>query len=212
MAVATYTKSGAKAATSVKLDKAVFGVSVTSHQLLKDAYLSVHASKRQGGAKTKTRGEVRGSTAKPWRQKGTGNARFGSKYNPIWRGGGVAFGPTGNENFTRKLSTKAKQQAVRQALSLAANEDRIKVIDSLQNDGKTKSSANLLKKIDAKGSTVLVTAQKDEILARAIRNLPKVKLVEAPYINTFDILNADQLVITKDALTALSEGLGGKHV
>src|SRR5581483_2578270 len=130
MAVTTYTKAGAKAATPAKLDKAVFGVEVKSHQLLKDAYLSFLANGRTNNAVAKKRGEVSGGGRKPWRQKGTGNARFGSSRNPIWRGGGVAFGPSGNENYSRKLSLTAKRQALRQALSLAAKEDRIKVIDS----------------------------------------------------------------------------------
>src|ERR1700759_440501 len=114
MAVDTYTKAGAKAATPAKLDKAVFGVEIKNHQLLKDAYLAYLAGGRTNDAVAKKRGQVRGGGRKPWRQKGTGNARFGSTRNPIWRGGGVAFGPTGNENYTRKLSTSAKRQALRQ--------------------------------------------------------------------------------------------------
>src|SRR5579862_9595084 len=130
MPVATYTKSGAKATTAAKLDKAVFEVEVKNHQLLKDAYLAYLASGRMNLAVTKKRGEVRGGGAKPWRQKGTGRARFGSSRNPIWRGGGVAFGPTGNENYSHKLNQKTKHAALRQALSLAANEKRIKIIET----------------------------------------------------------------------------------
>src|SRR5689334_19016434 len=137
MSVATYTKAGAKASTPAKLDKAIFGVEVKNHQLLKDAYLAYMAGSRDNYAQVKKRGEVRGGGRKPWRQKGTGNARFGSSRNPIWRGGGVAFGPTGKENFTRQLNGKAKSQALRQALSLAAKEDRISVIDDFtSSDGK----------------------------------------------------------------------------
>src|SRR3954468_18834557 len=104
MAVATYTKSGSKAAAPVKLDKKVFGVEVKNHQLLKDAYLAYLANGRTNSSVTKKRGEVSGGGRKPWRQKGTGNARFGSSRNPIWRSGGIAFGPTGQENYSRKLS------------------------------------------------------------------------------------------------------------
>ena len=93
MAVATYTKAGAKASTPAKLDKTVFGVDAKNHQLLKDAYLAYLAGGRDNNAVTKKRGEVRGGGRKPWRQKGTGNARFGSSRNPIWRGGGVALCP-----------------------------------------------------------------------------------------------------------------------
>src|SRR4051812_38849127 len=104
MAVATYTKAGAKAATPAKLDKSVFAAEIKNHDLLKQAYLAYLANGRENFAVTKSRGEVRGGGAKPWRQKGTGRARFGSSRNPIWKGGGVAFGPTGNENYSRKLS------------------------------------------------------------------------------------------------------------
>src|SRR4051812_6566672 len=98
MPTPTFTSKGAKAATSVKLDKEVFGVEVTSHQLLKDAYVTYLANGRENIAITKTRGLVRGGGKKPWKQKGTGRARFGSSRVPLWRGGGITFGPTGNEN------------------------------------------------------------------------------------------------------------------
>src|SRR5437868_1573288 len=132
MAVATYTKAGTKATTPVKLDKAVFGVEVGSHDLLKEAYLTYLANGRSNYAKAKKRGELRGGGIKPWRQKGTGRARFGSSRNPIWTGGGVAFGPTGNENYSRKLSTSSKRTALRQALSLAAGASKITVIETLE--------------------------------------------------------------------------------
>lgn len=208
MAVATYTKSGTKATTAASLDKAVFAVEVKNHQLLKDAYMSHLANGRTNNAVAKRRGEVRGGGRKPWRQKGTGNARFGSSRNPIWRGGGVAFGPTGNENYSRKLSTNAKRQALRQALSLAAEEDRIKIIDSFgAGDGKSKAAASLLKKIDAKNCLV-VTAGQDQVTTRAMRNLSDVKLVQANYLNTYDILNADCLVLEKAALDVINQWLG----
>jgi large subunit ribosomal protein L4 len=95
MAVATYTKTGTKATTAAKLDKAVFGVTPTNFELLKRVYDAYLANGRANHATTKTRGEVRGGGKKPWKQKGTGNARVGSRRNPIWRGGGIVFGPTG---------------------------------------------------------------------------------------------------------------------
>src|SRR6266545_1054603 len=119
MAVSTYTKSGTKATTPAKLDKKIFGVEVKNHNLLKIAYLAYLANGRPNLAITKKRGEVRGGGAKPWRQKGTGRARVGSSRNPLWRGGGIAFGPTGNENYSHKINTKTKREAIRQALSLA---------------------------------------------------------------------------------------------
>ncbi|MEK7561509.1 MAG: 50S ribosomal protein L4 [Patescibacteria group bacterium] len=208
MSVATYTKAGAKATTPAKLDKAVFGVKVENHQLLKDAYLAYLAGGRSNYAKTKKRGEVRGGGIKPWRQKGTGRARFGSSRNPIWTGGGVAFGPTGNENYNRKFSTASKRTALRQALSLAAEADKLKVIETFAcPDGKVKPTLNLLGKIDAKGSVLLVVSEKDDLVERATRNLPNIKAVHAKYLNVFDILNADQIIISKKALDVVHEWL-----
>jgi large subunit ribosomal protein L4 len=198
MAVATYTKAGAKATTPAKLDKNVFGIEVKSHDLLKQAYLTYLANGRENFAVAKKRGEVRGGGAKPWRQKGTGRARFGSSRNPIWRGGGVAFGPTGNENYSYKISTKAKRTALRQALSLASNENRIKVIETFAcPDGKIKPTVNLLSKIEATGNILLVVSVKDDLTNRATNNLGNVKVVQAKNLHVYDILNADTVVISQ---------------
>jgi large subunit ribosomal protein L4 len=208
MAVATYTKSGTKATTSAKLDKKVFGVDVKSHDLLKDAYLTYLANGRENFAVVKKRGEVRGGGAKPWRQKGTGRARFGSSRNPIWRGGGVAFGPTGNENYSRRLSTKSKRTALRQALSLASVENRIKIIETFAcPDGKVKPTINLLNKIDASGKVLLVVSVKDDLTNRATNNLSNVKVVQAKNLHVYDILNADNIVISQKALEIIHEWL-----
>jgi large subunit ribosomal protein L4 len=211
MAVATYTKAGAKAATPAKLNKAVFGVEVKNHQLLKDAYLAYLAGGRTNNAVVKTRGEVRGSTAKPWRQKGTGRARFGSKYNPIWRGGGAAFGPTGEENYIRKLNLSSKRTAIRQALSLAAKEDHIKVIETFAcPDGKVAPTLSLLTKMGATSNVLLVISVKDQLVQRATRNIPSIKAVQAGYLNVYDIMNAEHIIISKKGLDIVHEWLGGK--
>ena len=210
MALATYTKAGAKAATPAKLDKAVFGVEVKNHQLLKDAYLSYLAGGRANNAVAKKRGEVSGGGRKPWRQKGTGNARFGSSRNPIGRGGGIAFGPTGNENYTRKLSLPAKRAALRQALSLAAKEDRIRVIETFDAaEVKVKRTVELLKKFDANGKVLLVVDKKESADDRATRNLKNVKTVQAKYLNVYDLMNSDTIVVSKGSLEIISEWLGG---
>jgi large subunit ribosomal protein L4 len=208
MAVASYTKTGSKSTTPVKLDKQVFGQEVTNHQLLKDVYLSYLANGRTASAKTKSRGMVRGGGRKPWRQKGLGRARFGSSRNPIWRGGGVAFGPTGEQNYKHKINTQLKRQALRQALSLAAKEDRLKVVDSLTfTDGKTKSAVAFLAKVGAEGRTLIVVGQKEDKTQLALRNLPDTKLTAAKQLNVYDILNADWLVIEKPALEAINKWL-----
>jgi large subunit ribosomal protein L4 len=212
MAVATFTKSGAKAQSPATLDKKVFAVEVKNHELLRQAYQAYLAKGRINSAKTKKRGEVRGGGAKPWRQKGTGRARFGSSRNPIWTGGGVAFGPTGNENYVKKMNTEAKRKALRQALSLAAKEDHVKVIETINFAGnKTKEAASLLSKIGANGKALIVTDDKKQPYAQALRNLGSVQLVQANYLNVYDILNADQIILTKPALTIIETWLGGKN-
>lgn len=209
MAVATYTKSGAKATTPAKLNKTVFGVEVKNHDLLKDAYLAYLANGRANLAVTKKRGEVSGGGRKPWRQKGTGRARFGSSRNPIWTGGGVAFGPTGNENYVRKMNTSSKRSAIRQALTLANKEGRIRVIETFDaSEGKVKRTVELLKKFDANGRVLIVVSKKENLDERATRNLPNVKHVQAMYLNVFDLMNAETIVISKKALDIVHEWLG----
>lgn len=209
--VSTYTKAGAKAATATKLDASVFAVMPENHQLIKLAYDAYLANGRENLAKTKTRGLISGGGKKPWRQKGTGRARFGSSRNPIWRGGGIVFGPTGEENYTKKISVQAKRQALRQVLSLAAKDARIKVIEGMESkEGKTAPTVKLLDKLEAKGSILIVLENREDLLERAVRNLPNVKIVQANYLNVFDILNADTIVVSQKSLEILHEWLGGK--
>lgn len=209
MAVATFTKSGTKATTPAMLDKKVFGLKVTNHELLRDAYLAYLADARNSGAKTKKRGEVRGGGRKPWRQKGTGNARFGSSRNPIWRGGGIAFGPTGDENHIKKLNLKAKRQALRQALSLAATEDRVKVIETFSTmDGKTKDMAAFLSKLGVVGNVLCVVSLKNFSTEKATHNIPNLKVSGAMYLNVYDVMNADVIIISRKSLEVVQGWLG----
>jgi len=209
MAVATYTTAGAKATTPAKLDKAVFAVDVVNHELLKSAYSAYLSNGRQNLAVTKTRGLVRGGGKKPWKQKGTGRARFGSSRTPIWRSGGITFGPTGQENFTKSINVKAKRTAVRQALSLAAEANKITVIeDIVAKNGKTAELAKLLSKIKAERNVLLVVEQKTPELMRAARNLPNVDVVRANFLSVFALLNADCIVFSQPALKATTARLG----
>jgi large subunit ribosomal protein L4 len=210
MAVETFTKSGTKASTAAKLDKTIFGLKVDNHQLLMEAYLAYLANSRSNLAKTKKRGEVRGGGAKPWRQKGTGRARAGSIRSPIWTGGGVTFGPTGNENYRRQLNKKTKRLALRQALSLTATNGHLKVVDSFNfPDGKAKNAQNFLSKIKADGRTLLVVDAKDEMVQRATRNLVDTKLVQSQYLTVYDILNSDNVLMSKKALEQIESWLRG---
>lgn len=208
--IATYTKTGTKATTPAKLDKTVFGVVPENHELLKQAYTTYLANGRDNLAVTKTRGLVSGGGKKPWKQKGTGRARFGSTRNPIWRGGGVAFGPTGLENYGKSINVKAKRLAIRQALSVAADDGKIIVIEDLASKaGKTAELNALLTKIGAVKKTLVVVDNKTDELNRASGNLSTVKLVVANYLNVYEVMNADSIVITNAALATVSEWLGG---
>jgi large subunit ribosomal protein L4 len=184
----------------VKLDKAVFDVAVPNHELLKVAYEAYLAEKRQVGAVTLKRGEVRGGGKKPWRQKGLGRARFGSSRNPIWRGGGVAFGPSGNENYTKKISKGNKRVALRQALSLAARAKKV-LVTEVKVDGKTRSAAKLLETlIVAEKRRVLVVVEKNEAILRSFRNLANAEVVSPTYLTVFHVLNADAIVFDAQAV------------
>ncbi|MDR1970202.1 MAG: 50S ribosomal protein L4 [Candidatus Nomurabacteria bacterium] len=196
--------------TTPKLDKSIFGVEVKNHELLKLAYESYLAESRQVGAKTLRRGEVRGGGKKPWRQKGTGRARFGSSRNPIWRGGGVAFGPLGNENYTKKITKSAKKVALKQALTLANKAKKIIVITTFAcPNGKTKETLALLakNKVSENERTLIVVSVKDDLVVRATRNLQNVKAVRPNYLTVFDILNADKILISQKALPMIVEWL-----
>ena len=198
-------------AESTKLPKDIFAVEVPNHELLKLAYDSYLANARQASATTKQRGEVSGGGKKPWKQKGTGRARFGSTRNPIWRGGGVVFGPRGNENYTKKLSKTAKKVAIRQALTVAHEAKKISVIETFAcPNGKVKETLKLLADNNASDlrRVLIVVSVKDELVLRATNNLQNVKAIQANYLNVYDILNADKILLSKKSLDILKSWLG----
>lgn len=188
------------------LPKSVFAVEVRNHELLKLAYDAYLANNRLASATTKQRGEVRGGGKKPWRQKGTGRARFGSIRNPIWRGGGIVFGPRGNENYTKKISKTSKRVALRQALTVQA--DKVLVAD-IKTTGKTAEVVKFLKE-NKLNRRVLIVAEKTDELIRATNNISEALLVSPMYLNVFDILNADHIVIAPKAIEAIESWLGGE--
>lgn len=188
------------------LPKSVFAVEVRNHELLKLAYDAYLANNRLASATTKQRGEVRGGGKKPWRQKGTGRARFGSIRNPIWRGGGIVFGPRGNENYTKKISKTSKRVALRQALTVKA--DKVLVAD-IKTTGKTAEVAKFLKENNL-NRRVLIVAEKTDELIRATNNISEALLVSPMHLNVFDILNADHIVIAPKAIETIENWLGGE--
>ena len=195
------------------LNPEIFNLEVTNHELVKLAYDAYLANSRSSHAKTLKRGEVRGGGKKPWKQKGTGRARFGSTRNPIWRHGGVAGGRTGEENFTKKLSKNAKRTAVMQALSMKNTAKAIQVIDTLGiKDGKVKEVIKTLTDLKVAPKNVLIVVpEKDELTLRATNNIAFAKVVRPTFLNVFDIMNADTIVIVKDAVASIDNWLIGEE-
>lgn len=211
MAVLYYTAAGAKATAPTKLNKTIFAVEVANHELLKQAYVAYQANGRSNLAKTLRRGEVSGGGKKPWRQKGTGNARTGSIRNPIWRGGGIIFGPTGQENYRKRLSNSARQQSLKQALTLAVANKPFAVIDDfIVKSAKTKDAVRLLTKLDASQDVLIIVSAVTTNTQNACNNLPHVNMVYAKNLSVVDVLDAKSIIITKEALGMLDERLGGK--
>jgi large subunit ribosomal protein L4 len=208
--MAETTKTAAKTAlrspSNSALPKEVFAVEVPNHELLKLAYDSFLANNRLASAHTKQRGEVRGGGKKPWKQKGTGRARFGSSRNPIWRGGGVVFGPRGNENYTKKVSTTSKRVALRQALTLAEQAGKIVVLD-FKTTGKTAEAVKFLadNKLDRK--VLMVVDEKTPLLIRATANLQNVLLIRDMYLSVYYILNADKIVLSTKSVEVIKNWL-----
>ena len=188
------------------LPKSVFAVEVRNHELLKLAYDAYLANNRLASATTKQRGEVRGGGKKPWRQKGTGRARFGSIRNPIWRGGGIVFGPRGNENYTKKISKTSKRVALRQALTVKSEKV---LVAEIKTTGKTAEVAKFLKENNL-NRRVLIVAEKTDELIRATNNISEALLVSPMYLNVFDIFNADHIVIAPKAIETIENWLGGE--
>lgn len=206
----TFNKVGAKATKPTQLDAAIFEIVPKNHQLLKEAYDAYLANGRENLAVTKTRGLIRGGGRKPWKQKGTGRARFGSSRNPIWRGGGVVFGPTGLENYSKHVNVKAKRLAIRQALSVSNKAGKLNIIESVDVSGKTSDLVNLLNKVGAARTILIVVDVKTPELLRSSANLQNVKIASAKYLNVYDLLNADSVLISTKALTIINEWLGEK--
>jgi len=191
----------------VSLASEVFGVEVNS-QVMFDAVQVYQANMRQATAKTLTRAEVRGGGKKPWRQKGTGRARAGSSRSPIWRKGGIVFGPTGTQNYKLSQNKKAHALAVKSALTLKAQSKDIIVVDSLNFETpSTKSAVEFLAKANAKAKTLIVIAEENDNLVASARNIPGVIVVKTNNLSVYDVLNTNSLVFTKDAIQAVEGDL-----
>ncbi len=191
----------------IKLSDEVFGIE-PNNQTIYDAVVLKQASMRQGTHKVKTRSEVSGGGRKPWRQKGTGNARQGSIRAPHFVGGGVVFGPTTERNYTKKQNRKERRLALKSALTYKARENGIVVVENIElSNNKTKDFIKLLEDLKVTGKTLIVVKELTDNLILASRNLSNVKVIESHEINTYDVLNYNNVVITEEAVKMLEEVL-----
>jgi large subunit ribosomal protein L4 len=202
-----------KSVGSIDLDDTVFGAEIHEH-LLWEVVKWQLAKRRAGTASTKRLGEVRGSSKKVWKQKGTGQARHGSRQSPIWVGGGSVFGPKPRD-YSYEMPRKAKKTALRAALSLRASENKIVVVDDFSTDGKTKSVAAALSALGAtapKGKQVkalIVDGKANTNLVRGAKNLAASQWLAPEGINVYDILRHETLVMTKSAIDSITTALKG---
>jgi len=172
--------------------------------LLHQVYVSQYANRRQVIAHTKDRAERAGSGKKPWRQKGTGRARFGSVRTPIWRKGGIVFGPTKDRNFKKDVPKKMGQKALFAALSGKVKEKELYLIDSFAiKEPKTKLVSEAIKNLKIKGSILIGFSEKEKNFKRASRNLPRVSNIDVQNLNVFDILNHKYLLMSEMGLKSV---------
>jgi large subunit ribosomal protein L4 len=188
------------------LPKEIFEVPMNS-DLVHQVVVSQMANQRQIIAHTKTRAEVRGGGKKPWRQKGTGRARHGSIRSPIWKGGGVTFGPTKERNFKKDIPKKMRKKALMMVLSAKVKNNLLFILDKLNlKEMKTKLMAEIMKKfLKNNNSCLIVLPQKEEVLIRAAKNLPKVQTIEARNLNCLELLSYRYLMMPKESINVIEE-------
>ena len=188
---------------SIELNDSIFGATINEH-LVHLAVVRQLANKRQGTQSAKTRAEVRGGGRKPWRQKGTGNARQGSIRSPQWKGGGVVFAPKPRD-YSFKLNKKEKQAALKSALTSKVVNSKLVVLDELAFDEiKTKNMVNVLNNLNL-NKALIVLGEKNENVTLSARNISSVRTVLSNSINVYDILKYDTLVLTKSAVEKIEE-------
>lgn len=205
MKIAVYNQEGKEAGAAI-LPKEIFDVSVNP-DLLHQVIVSQMAKRRKVIAHTKGRGEVRGGGRKPWRQKGTGRARHGSRRSPIWRGGGVTFGPTNEKVFKKIIPQKMKRKALFMALSAKAKNNLLVLVDKMETkEMKTKAMAQTLRNLPCKNSAALIILPSlDRNVILAARNISGTRTMQVKDINAFDILSFKYLVASKEAIKIIKE-------
>lgn len=199
-----YNQDGKKVS-EIELNKAIFGLPWNAG-LVHQAVRVAMANKRQVLASTKDRSEVRGGGRKPWRQKGTGRARHGSIRSPLWRHGGVTFGPTSERNFKLKINKKMARKAFLTALSAKAKDNEVLILDDLKLPApKTKEMAKVIKNFPNIKNGLLILADKNESIMRAARNLPNIEIANINNLNILDILKYQYLIFTREGIDYLNK-------
>ncbi len=207
MKVPLYTLSGKKRKKQVELPDHIFAAPV-NEAVMHQALVRQLANARLGTHKTKTRGEVRGGGAKPWRQKGTGRARHGSIREPQWRGGGTVFGPQ-PRSYRQKMPKKMRRLALKGGLTVKAQEGKILVLDGLEmEEPKTKEMVTILEKLKVEDSALILLPERNSNVERSARNIPGVKTLRANYLNLRDLLGHDWLIMPLGALEVIEGILG----
>lgn len=171
-------------------------------QAVKDVVVAIMAGRRAGSASTLGKGEVNGTNRKPWKQKGTGRARSGFTRSPVWVGGGIAMGPKPH-GYDKKVNKKVADLAFRHAFSTQIEEGKVVVIDSLPQDGKTKTAAKLLETMGANGRTLVITENFDEKVEQGFRNIPTCEILSAKLVDVYSLLLAKTIIVTKEALEVI---------
>lgn len=203
MAIQVFNQKGEKVGER-QLSEVIFGIEPNKH-VMHDAVVNYLANQRQGTFSNKTRAEVRGGGRKPWRQKGTGRARHGSSRSPIWVGGGVVFAKKPRD-FSYTLPKKVRRLALKSALSVKAQDEAVTLVDELKMDApSTKEMIQILENLKLEGKTLVVLDKNDVAVVRSISNLPKVKSISVNNINTYTVLNYDNILFTSAALDQLEE-------
>lgn len=188
----------------IELNEAIFGIEVNEH-VVYEVVKNHLANRRQGTQSAKTRAEVRGGGRKPWRQKGTGRARQGSIRAPQWKGGGVVFAPK-PRSYRYSVPKKVRRLAMRSVLTSKVLEGELKVLDALTIDAfSTKKAKEILKNLNLETKTIIVLSEGNKKIVKSFANLPKVETVVVDYMNVYDLLRFDNLVIVKDALSKIEE-------
>lgn len=188
----------------IELNEAIFGVEVNEH-VVYEVVKNHLANRRQGTQSAKTRAEVRGGGRKPWRQKGTGRARQGSIRAPQWKGGGVVFAPK-PRSYRYSVPKKVRRLAMRSVLTSKVLEGELRILDALTIDAfSTKKAKEILKNLNLETKTIIVLPEGNEKIVKSFANLPKVETVVVDYMNVYDLLRFDNLVIVKDALSKIEE-------